>query len=165
MKRIMTATLSLFVLLAMTVLVVSADSPRFSRVSSSVDSSGNLSASFRETGLGNTPNPVNYTLSGTATTTYVCINGGGNHPKAANKQTRSSQFSEGAQFQPENGVVEATIEVDVPGPGSFSCPSGQTLVLSCVTYSGLLITDTDHNVSTGVPGASFTDPVFGRFCR
>jgi hypothetical protein len=164
MMRKLIAIATVVLMLALTAVVVSADSPRFSRVSSSTDSSGNLLVSFRETGLGNTPNPVNYSLTGTASATYVCINGGGNHPKATNKATINSTFSVGAQFLPENGVVEATIESDVPGAGSFSCPGGQRLELSCVTYSDILITDTDHDVSTDAPDASYSDPVYGRFC-
>jgi hypothetical protein len=155
----------LLALLALTAVVVSADSPRFSRVSSTTDSSGNLLVSFRETGLGNTPNPVNYNVSGNASATYVCINGGGQHPKATNKATVNSAISQGAQFLPDNGNVDATIQVNVPGPGSFSCPSGQSLQLACVTYSGLVLTDTDHNVSTAVPNATFSSPRYGQFCQ
>src|SRR5438445_6163507 len=102
MKKTMTTILSVLVMLVMTALVVSADSPRFSRVSSSVDSSGDLLVSFRETGLGNTPNPVTYTVTGNASATYVCINGGGKHPSATNKETVNSQISQGAQFVPDN---------------------------------------------------------------
>jgi hypothetical protein len=158
------ATITVMFMLAMTALVASADSPRFSNVVSSLDSDGNLLVSFRETGLGNTPDPVQYLVEGTASVTYACINGGGNHPKASNKQTTNSPISQGAEFVPDNGNVEETITVDVPGAGSFSCPNGQRLELVCVTYSGMTLTDTDHDVSTGVPGASYLDPVFGQFC-
>ena len=39
-----------------------------------------------------------------ATTTYACINGGDNHPKAANKATVQGQVSAGGSFQAKNGA-------------------------------------------------------------
>jgi hypothetical protein len=45
---------------------------------------------------------------------------------------------------PINGLVHATVAVPStpPGPGSFACPGGQTLVLADVSYTAVL-TDTN----------------------
>jgi hypothetical protein len=60
-----------------------------------------------EAGLGQ--QQVNYTLSADATAIYACINGGGNHPKATNKQTVAGQVNNGATFAPENGRVKESL--------------------------------------------------------
>jgi len=82
-----------------------------------------------------------------ATATYACINNGGNHPKAANKETFQDQVSTGGSFQAKNGRVQASLTAGPLSSGSFSCPSGQTLVLARVTYSNIVLTDTTNNVS------------------
>src|SRR6266498_2315778 len=101
----------------------------------------------------------NYTIDITnASAVYACINGGGNHPKAANKETVSSGLTVGFSRDPVNGrVTGATSPPIGPQPvGSFACPSGQTLVLASVSYTGITLTDTTNNVSTAVPDASRT---------
>lgn len=129
----------------------------FFNVSSSVNDAGSLLISYDEAGVGNAT--VNYTVNvTTATATYACINGGGNHPKAANKETKSSSLTVSFSRDPANGRVTGTTSPAI-GPlsaGSFSCPSGQTLVLASVSYSGITLTDTTNNVSTPVPDASRT---------
>jgi hypothetical protein len=157
MRRIGMMLVSLLALTALTASLAFADSPKFSRLSSSVNDAGSLVVSFRETGLGNTPNPVHYTVTADATATYACLNGGGNHPKAANKETVAGQVSAGGEFNAENGVVNGGPVVTGPllDP-DFTCPSGQTRVLAAVTYTNIVLTDTDHNASTPIPGASRT---------
>lgn len=127
----------------------------FFSASGSVNNSGSLVVSFDEAGVGQ--QQVNYTLQvTTATATYACINGGGNHPKAANKETRSSSLTAQASFSPRNGRVKASITTGPVSAGSFSCPGGQTLVLASVSYSGITLTDTSNNVSIAVADASRT---------
>jgi hypothetical protein len=127
----------------------------FFSATGSVSNSGALVVSFDEAGVGQ--QQVNYTLSvTTATATYACLNGGGNHPKAANKETRSSNLAGNASFQPQNGRVKASISVGPLSAGSFSCPSGQRLVLASVSYSGITLTDTTNNVSIAVGDTSRT---------
>src|SRR6266702_1559060 len=134
----------------------SADAPKFHSATSSVNNAGALVVSFDERGLGNTN--IDYTLTADATAVYACINGGGNHPKAANKETVSSALTVGFSRDPTNGrVTGATSPPIGPQPkGSFECPSGQTLVLASVSYTGITLTDTTNNVSTSVPDASRT---------
>lgn len=129
----------------------------FFNVSSSVNDAGSLLVSYDEAGVGNAT--VNYTIDvANASATYACINGGGRHPKAANKETVSSSLTVSFSRDPANGRVRGTTSPAI-GPqsqGSFACPSGQTLVLASVSYTGITLTDTTNNVSTPVPDASRT---------
>jgi hypothetical protein len=90
---------------------------------------------------------VNYTLTADATAIYACINGGNNHPKAANKETTAGQVSAGGTFTPENGRVQASLTAGPLSAGDFTCPSGQRLVLAQVTYTNIVLTDTTNNVT------------------
>ena len=127
----------------------------FKSASGSVNNSGSRVGSFDEAGLGQ--ELVNYTLNvDTASATYACINGGGNHPKAANKETHSSSLSTDAAFNPTNGRVKASITTGPVSAGSFSCPGGQRLVLASVSYSGITLTDTTNNVTADVADTATT---------
>jgi hypothetical protein len=113
---------------------------------SSINNQGALVVSWDEAGLGQ--DTVFYTLSASASATYACINGGGNHPQAANKETFNGPLSSpNTGFQPENGRVQGTLSVGPLSGGSFSCPGGQTLVLACVSYTNITLTDTTNNVT------------------
>src|SRR6266542_4318585 len=111
---------------------------------SSVADSGALVVNWDEAGLGQ--QTVNYTLAADATAIYACINGGDNHPKAANKETVQGQVSAGGTFTPENGRVQASLTGGPLSAGGFTCPSGQRLVLAQVTYTNSVLTDTTNNV-------------------
>jgi hypothetical protein len=119
-----------------------ADSPHFLFANSSISSStGALDVNFKETGLGNTATTEHVTLTvDTATAVYQCFNNGGNHPKAGNKETVSASLTEGGTFPVRNGSVTATISAGPPSQGDFACPSGQSLFLQSVTYSGITVT-------------------------
>jgi hypothetical protein len=131
-----------------------ATSPHFISASATVDSSGNLIASFKEAGLGNGATTAGITLSADATATYQCFNNGGNHPKAGNKETVTAPVSGSGTFDVSNGQTTGTISVSPPGPGSFTCPSGQTLQLISVTYTNVTLTDTSvtPNDVASIPG-------------
>ena len=131
-----------------------AGAPKFFSVSSSVNNAGALVVSFDERGLGN--ENIDYTLTADATAQYACINGGGKHPKAANKETVNGDVAGGGSFEPKNGRVIASLSAGPVSAGAFSCPSGQRLVLASVSYTNVVLTDTTNNVSTSVPNASRT---------
>src|ERR1700756_1573428 len=116
-----------------------AASPHFiSEGTASITSTGAYQVSnFKEAGLGTTVSTENITLSATASATYACINGGGNHPSAANKQTVTTPVSNTGSFPVRNGQTTGTLAVGPPGPGSFTCPGGQKLVLSFVSSTGV----------------------------
>jgi hypothetical protein len=128
----------------------------FFNVSSSVNDAGSLIVGYDEAGVGNAT--VNYTINTTASAVYACINGGSNHPKAANKETASASLTVSFSKDPTNGRVTGVTSPPVgpPSAGAFSCPSGQTLVLASVSYTTTTLTDTSNNVATAVPDASRT---------
>jgi hypothetical protein len=131
-----------------------AAAPKFNSATSAVNNAGALVVSFDERGLGN--DNVDYTLTADATALYACINGGGKHPQAANKEAFEGQVSGGASFEPKNGRVVADITAGPLLAPQFTCPSGQRRVLAAVTYTNIVLTDTTNGVSTTVPDASRT---------
>jgi hypothetical protein len=155
--------LSIYLLvLATTPLTAATSGAHFFSATSSVNTTspdfGALVVDFDEAGLGNISGEVAYSLKVTdATATYACINGGGNHPKAANKETFSGPLTATGSFTPtKNGRVIASLSAGPIPSGDFSCPSGQTLVLASVSYAGITLTDTTNNVSISVASISKT---------
>jgi hypothetical protein len=136
---------------ALTVPAAFADSPHFISASASIDTStGNLICSFKEAGLDNAgPSNVQITCSASATVVYQCWNNGGNHPKAGNKETVHSNVSASGVFPIRNGQTTGSLTVTPPGPGSFSCPNGQTLFLQSVEYDNVTITGQGATASLG----------------
>lgn len=128
-----------------------ADSPHFLTATASVDSSGNLLCGFKEAGLGNTVSTEQISCSANASAVYACINGGGNHPKATNKETVNGPVSGGGTFPVRNGSTTGAITVAPPDAGSFSCPGGQRLVLASVCYSDVTLTGATGNTTTATP--------------
>src|SRR5919204_1764006 len=128
-----------------------ADNPHFLSAKASVDGSGNLLCTFKEAGLGTTVSTTNITCSANATAVYACLNGGGNHPQAANKETVSGPVSGGGAFPVRNGQTTGSITVAPPGPGDFSCPNGQRLVLASVSYTNVTLTGEGGDTAS-VPG-------------
>jgi hypothetical protein len=131
-----------------------ADSPHFLKASASVDSTGNLICTFKEAGLGTTVSTTNITCSAAATAVYACINGGGNHPKATNKETVSGPVSGGGSFPVRNGQTTGSITVGPPGAGDFSCPNGQDLVLASVCYADVTLTGEGGDTITATPNTA-----------
>jgi len=129
-------------------------SAHFMSASASVNNNGALVVSWDEAGLGN--GNIDYTVTSDATATYACINGGGNHPKAANKATVNGDVTANGSFQSKNGRVRASLTAGPLGPGNFSCPSGQSLVLAGVSYSNIVLTDTTNGVSVNLGSQSRT---------
>jgi hypothetical protein len=154
MGRIGIAVLSAMVVSSLLAAAVFAAAPKFNSATSSVNNAGALVVNFDERGLGN--GNVTYTLTADASAVFACINGGGNHPKATNKETVNAEVSAGGTFQPKNGRIVASLTAGPPSAGGFSCPSGQRLVLASVSYTNIVLTDTSSNVSTSVTDASRT---------
>jgi hypothetical protein len=132
-----------------------ADSPHFISASDSVNGAGALVASFKEAGLGNTAVTEQVTLTADGTAVYACINGGGNHPQAANKETVSGPVRASGFFPVRNGQTTGSLTAGPPSAGSFSCPSGQQLVLASVAYSQVQVVGLQGD-SASLPDASRT---------
>ncbi len=161
MKRsriaILATTAATVVVLALGAGMASATSgAHFFSATGSVADNGALQVSWDEAGVGNAT--VNYTLSAQSSATYACINGGGNHPKASNKQSVNGPLSSpNTGFKPQNGRVTVTNGLSVgPLPSTLVCPSGQTFVLACVSYTDITLTDTTNNVATSIADVSRT---------
>jgi hypothetical protein len=154
MRRTMTAFLTLLMVALMSSAAAAQPAPFFQSASSSVNSSGALVVSFDERGLGN--ENVDYLLTADATALYACINRGGNHPEAANKESFEGQVSEGASIEPKNGRVQATLVTGPLSSGDFTCPGGQRLVLASVSYTNIVLTDTTNDVSITLADVSRT---------
>ncbi len=120
-----------------------ADNPHFiTEGTDSINSSGALVATgFKEAGLGSTTTTEKITLTASAIATYACINGGGKHPSASNKETVSGPVTGTGTFPVRNGqTTGGSISAGPPSAGSFTCPSGQKLVLAFVSYTSVLLT-------------------------
>jgi hypothetical protein len=151
LRWIVLATVALVATLAFAA-AASAGAPKFHSATSSVNNDGALVVSFDERGLGN--ENIDYTLTADATALYACINGGGKHPQAANKESFEGQVSGGGSFEPKNGRVVASLTAGPLQAPQFTCPSGQRRVLAAVTYTNIVLTDTTNGVSTSVADAS-----------
>jgi hypothetical protein len=128
-----------------------ADSPHFVRATAQL-SGANLVVSFKEAGLG-TNQLIDYTASADGTAVYVCVNGGGKNPSASNKTTVSGPVSASGTFSSgKNGQVTASLTLNPPGAGGFSCPPGQDLEVAQVIYTNVQISDTTNNVTEPIPG-------------
>lgn len=158
MKR-MFATMSLIVLGAAFFVAYAGGTSgaHFFSYDSQVLNNGQLAVTFDEAGLGN--GDINYTLTADAIYDWGCINGGGNHPQASNKETQSTPVSGGATLQVKNGRVSGTVlapDSAPQPPSNFSCPGGMTLVLADASYTNIVLTDTNNSLSVDVPDASAT---------
>lgn len=131
----------------------------FFSATAAVNDNGALVVTFDEGGVGNAT--VNEKLTAESQAIYACINGGGNHPKATNKTTVNGPVAAGGEFpRTKNGRVKGSLEGGPPDEGNFSCPSGQDMVLACVKYTNVVLTDTTNGVSitpTGTFSRSFYD--------
>jgi len=156
LRSALVVLLGLFVLVLASPAGAATSGAHFFNVTSSITDSGGLVVGYDEAGVGNAT--VNYTIDTTAEAVYACINGGGNHPKAANKETVSGDLAVSFSRDPKNGrVTGATSPVLGPlSQGAFTCPSGQRLVLASVSYTDTTLTDTTNGVSTAVPDATRT---------
>lgn len=126
----------------------------FNDTAASVSSTGALVVSIDEAGVGQAL--VSYDLNWSATADYGCINGGGNHPQATNKDTVTTEADATFSESPINGRVHADFTVPgTPPPitNGFTCPSGQTLILADVSYKATL-TDNTNNVSKSLSASA-----------
>jgi hypothetical protein len=154
MKFIKSLLIATFALLVAVVMAnpASAAVAKFHSASGSINDNGSLTVAFDERGLGNAN--VDYTLTADYSAVFACINGGGNHPQAANKETVNGAATAAGTFQPKNGRIQASLTTSAPSAGGFTCPSGQRLVLASVSYTDITLTDTTNGTSIGVPDIS-----------
>ena len=139
------------------VTTVLAVSPHFISASSGLKGSS-LTCTFKEAGLGNlgTSN-IEEKCTADATAVYVCVNKGGQHPQAANKETVHGPVEGSDEFPIRNGQTTGTITVAAPDAGNFDCPGGQKLKLASVEYTNVRICDELGNCED-LADQEFEDP-------
>ena len=112
-----------------------AGSPHF--VTADASRSGDtLSVAFKEAGLGNEPQ-VHVVLSATA----LCINGGGKHPKAVNKESVSAADD----FPVQNGKAEGTLSVEAVFQPDCAPPM-------TVQFTDVSLVDQTSGATANIPG-------------
>jgi hypothetical protein len=151
----------LILVLSLLVPAALAANPHFIYASAAVDGA-NLVVSWKEAGLGNNQN-IDYEATADASATWACINGGGNHPKAKNKEEVAGPVSaEGTFNSGQNGQITESLTVGPPGP-TLECPNGQTLVLACVEYTNVAITDLTNGITEMIAG-TYSGGDYPQFC-
>jgi uncharacterized membrane protein len=143
-ESIMRKRLSFLLMLVIGVLAISASTataaanfhgtPTFA-----INNAGQLICSGDVSGLGNVSS-TEASCTATSTVDYQCINNGGKNPTAGNKRTVTGDVGTNVTVPVHNGRATANISVNPEGPGSFSCPSGQSLFLVGVCYSDITLT-------------------------
>jgi uncharacterized protein YggE len=113
-----------------------AGSPHFVRSPTITRSGNTLTVTGKEAGLGN-EEQVHIVLSATA----ECINGGGRHPKAANKTSVSSA----GDFPVQNGKADFTLSVTATFQPNCSPPM-------TVRFTNVTLTDTTNGISKSFTG-------------
>jgi hypothetical protein len=111
-----------------------AGSPHFVGTPTFTTSGSTVTVSAKEAGLGDEAQ-IHVVLSGTA----LCINGGGNHPKAVNKTNVTAAADEPVQ----NGKSDYTLTATATFQPACSPPM-------TVEFQNLTLTDTTNNL-TAVP--------------
>jgi hypothetical protein len=161
MRRIAFVLISAVAAVVMTATAALADSPHFLFADNSISSStGALNTSFKDAGLGTGVTSIKITLTvDKATAVYQCFNNGGNHPKAGNKETVSESLTTTGTFPVRNGQTTGTISAGPPSQGDFTCPSGQSLFLQSVTYSGTNVADATGNTFHATPDPISSGPI------
>jgi hypothetical protein len=155
MKRVLLAVCLAFGLSVAFASPALATSPHFINATAHL-SGNNLVVDFKEAGLG-TNQLITYVASANATATYVCVNNGGGNPSAQNKTTVSGPVSATGTFNSgKNGQVTASLTINPPGPGGFSCPPGQSLEIAQVTYTNVSVADTTNGIVEPIPGTFST---------
>ena len=103
---------------------------------------------FKEAGLGDNA-LTTYALTGHFTADYGCVNHGGNHPAAANKEAVAGNVDAIAMIaSSKNGNVIGTLNFVPPAPATvLSCPGNQMAVLADISYTGLALVDQTNGVS------------------
>ena len=153
--KIRSFTLVLVILLLAVPSVALAANAHFVSATGAVNTSGALVVNFKEAGLGG-GQTIHYTLDASATAVWGCINKGGNHPQASNKETVAGPvLGTGSFTAAKNGNIAASITAGpLPMPPGFSCSGKMVIALVSVSYSNIVLTDTITPVSVSIPSVS-----------
>ena len=153
MKRVTLAVCTFLALASISAWVVLADSPHFVRASASLNSAGQLVVSWKEAGLGGGQVITYVAGANQAQAIYACINNGGKHPSAANKESINGPITASGDFTAaKNGSINGSL-TSGPLPSNLDCPNGQRFVLASVSYADIFVTDTNNAVTENIAGS------------
>jgi hypothetical protein len=143
--------LAIVAALACAVSVAWAQNTRFFKTTATLVGA-DVVVSWKEAGLGDNQN-IAYVASAYATATYVCVTAGGGCIDSSNQlRVEGPVTATGTFVSGKNGSITASLTLEPPGPGNFSCNG--SLMLSEVSFSNIQITDTTNNISkTATPSA------------
>ena len=137
MRRFMLVAALTLATAALAVPVALAGSPHFINNAFTITRSDDtLTVSGKEAGLGDEAQ-INVVLEATA----LCINGGGNHPKAVNKASVSAEGT----FPVQNGKANWTLSVTA----TFQPPCSPPMT---VAFTDVTVTDVTNNLTKSFPG-------------
>jgi hypothetical protein len=128
--------LTLLIALTLAVPTVLAGSPHFVGQISVERNGNNLTVSGKEAGLGN-ETQVHIVVTADA----QCINPGGNHPQAGNKET----FSAEGDFPVQNGKALFSLTLEAAFQPDCSPPMS-------VVWTNVVVSDQEHGISETFPG-------------
>ncbi len=137
MHRVMFLAALSLIAVAIAVPVAWAGSPHFVDDTVTATRTGDsLTVSGKEAGLGDEAQ-VHIVVTATA----LCINGGGNHPKAVNKESVSSE----GDFPVQNGKANFSLTLTA----TFQPPCSPPMT---VEFTDVTVTDTTNNISKSFSG-------------
>ncbi len=137
MRRLLIPLLAALAVAAIAVPVALAGSAHFINNAFTITrSDDSLTVSGKEAGLGDEPQ-VHVVLSATA----LCINNGGHHPRAVNKESVSAE----GDFPVQNGKAEFSLTVTATFQPECSPPM-------TVAFTNVTVTDTTSGISKSFPG-------------
>jgi len=141
----------------------------YTSTSSSVNANGTLHVAWTLSGAGcgSVGSPCNFTVAANVKAFYGCFNGGGNFPKADNKNASNGSLSlpSGPFFSGSGGQVSGSANsttADIPAPpASIHCGAGQSEVLVRIEYTNITVTlnsGPHAGLATSVANASRNGP-------
>jgi len=137
MRRLIALIFATLLMSALGVGPAFAGSPHFVNSAFEISRSDDtLTVSGKEAGLGD-EDQIHVVLSATA----LCINGGGNHPKAVNKASVSAE----GDFPVQNGKADFTLSVTASFQPECSPPM-------TVAFTDVTVTDTTNNLTKTFSG-------------
>lgn len=136
MRRFFVVFLVSIALLMLVAPAAMAGNPHFVGSPTITRSGNSLTVTGKEAGLGN-EDQIHVVLTATA----LCINGGGNNPNAANKQSVSAE----GDFPVQNGKANFTLTVTATFQPSCSPPMS-------VTFTDVVLTDETNGLTRSFPG-------------
>ena len=158
-------TLPVLVAAMMLSTALAGGSPHFIKSATDVyiHTMGCLHCDFKEAGLSSGAVET-IVLKGTAAVTFWSINGGDNHPQAANKETFVVQVRASGQFTADkNGNLVGFVCLPPPTAQEvgFQVPKGQTAVMVSIVYTNVMIVDETSGASLSFPGTfAYFNPAF-----